>query len=64
MRNQTVSEISAEISTLQSKLGLLRNEIHRTKDPIDEVSMKRDLEEIENKIDNLQRMYQRSKAVN
>ncbi|WP_420582054.1 hypothetical protein [Reichenbachiella sp.] len=62
MRDPKVNEISAEISTLQSKLGLLRNEFMRTKATISHEQVRSKLAKVEKELDELQSQYGRMTA--
>jgi uncharacterized protein involved in exopolysaccharide biosynthesis len=59
MKDPKVHEIGIEISTLQSKLGLLRNELMRSTDQIDISGLRKKLASVESQIDQLQSQYQR-----
>lgn len=68
MHKNLVQEIAQEISALQSKLGLLRSELYRSKERLshkDENILRTELAEVESKIDELQMQYKaRKEAVN
>lgn len=64
MREKGVQQLANEISTLQSKLGLLRSELFRKSDAmsfLENQELRSELEKIENDIDKLQSRYAKRK---
>ena len=58
-----MSKLSTNISVLQNKLSLLRSELYRTKSEVDYTRVINDIESMELKIDELQRMYERKRSI-
>ncbi|WP_420581975.1 hypothetical protein [Reichenbachiella sp.] len=66
MRDRSIQAIANEISTLQSKLGLLRSELYRSPEELSDskkAELEAELYQIESAIDSLQNKYKKKKEV-
>ena len=56
-----LSKIGSEITAIQNKMALVRAELYRNSSIVDEKQVRKELEELENKVDHMQAKYSRKK---